>query len=263
TFRKLTQRDARRAFESGAITPTVFKTSLSQIGYTEENAEALIRWANINKARVLTHLPELRLFRDGMIQEGEARAILRRTKLEPIEIDSIIRILTLQRDKKFSARCISAVRKRFLTGELDEDEAAAALTRTGLSVGAVTTILESFECERIAEGKQPPTSMLCTWLEEGTINTQDFVDRLKRIGWSEEDAMRILVSCKSKISEKQARQAKRIANEEKRALEKQKREEEAERRKLARAIENAGRQREKAERLKRNRDKLIQRAVAR
>ena len=263
TFRRLSRVDARRAYETGAITEEMLRNEFVQLGYPDEAVDALVRWARINKLRVVSNRPEMRLFRDGMIEQSEAEAILRETKMEPSEISRVIELLNLQRNTALTKRCTSAIRERFLTGELDESEAFASLRGSGLSVIAAEQTMASFRCEQQAEGKQPPTNTLCTWLEQGTISPEEYRDRLKRIGWSEADAMRIFVQCQTKINERAAKEAARLAKQEAAAAAKIEREQQAEQRRLEAARRRGLRNLEKAERVKANRRKLLQRATAR
>lgn len=262
-FRRPSERNVRRAFEVGAMTEEDVRINFQKLGLEDDIIEDLIRWANINKTKVILNTPEMRLFRDGLISEGEVGSILRDTLLPPGDINKLIRIAKLQGNKRFITRCETALRRRFLTGEIEEGTVRAELINIGVPIERLDKIIQSYDCEKRALGKQPPTSMLCTWLEQGSIGSQEFVTRLERVGWTNDDAMRILVSCTRKINEKIAREAKRMADAEKRALEKEQREMDAERRKLAASQKTAARQREKAERAKRNRDKLIQRTIAR
>lgn len=262
-FRRPSERNVRRAFEVGAMTEEDVRINFQKLGLEDGIITDLIRWANINKSQVVLNRPEMRLFRDGMITEGEAGKVLRETLLPPDDINRLIRIAKLQGQKRFINRCETALRRRFLTGELEEGEVRAKLLNIGMPVERLDAVIESYQCEKFAQGKQPATTMLCIWLEQGSIDSDEFVRRLERVGWSREDAMRILVTCTRKINERTARAAKQQALAEQRALEKSQRQQQAEARKLSRSRANALRQREKAERIKQNRDKLMQRTIAR
>lgn len=263
TYRLLSRVDARRAYETGAIDDEQLRILFTKLGYEESAIDALLRWARINKINVVLNRPEVKLFRDGLYDEAKVRAVLAETKLSDAEISHVIELASLQQRKQYMSRCVNAIRERYLTGELSRLQARIALEDFGLSPLATINTMDAFDCERTASGRQPPTSMLCQWLGDGSITPQELIDRLVKIGWSQDDAFRILGNCTRGIAQKTAREAERLAKEQQRAEEKAQRERQAEERQRERARQNAAKQLQKAERLKSNRDKLIQRTIAR
>ncbi len=263
TFRRLSRVDARRAFETGAIDEAFLRNEFVKLGYEDEAVDALVNWAKINRVRVLSNRPEMKLFRDGVITEVEARRTFADTKISTETIDKAIDLVKLQAKKRFQTRCIAGIRKRFLTGDLTDASAMTELLDAGVPTVIAEDAIKSFKCEAKAKGKQPSTSQLCQWLEEGTITIEDMMIRLQRIGWTADDASNIVFNCRRKISERAAREAERIAKQEQAALDKQKREQQASQRRSERQRANAAKQLEKAQRAQRNREKLLQRTVAR
>lgn len=263
TFARLSRVDARRAFETGAIDEAALRRNFTKIGYEDADVDALVRWAQINKTRVVMGLPEMRLFRDGVLSRDAARVRLEETLLTPDEINNILNLIELRGSIRPLRRCVRAIRKRFLTGDLTVVEARVELFEAGMALVAIDKTIASFECEARARGKEFGASQLCKFLEEGTITNAEFVARLERLGWTEPDAMRILVSCATKINEKRRREAEKLAKQEAAALEKEKREMERERKQIERERATAAKNLARAARAKDNREKLLQRSSSR
>lgn len=117
-------------------------------------------------------------------------------------------------DAKRAARCVGAVRKRFLLGELTKSESVSALRDAGIVTDAAESTAGGWECEIASRDKAAPTQTLCGWLARGSITSEDFYNRMIRLGYSEFSANQLLVDCLSRISVKQAQdEAKRIKQE--------------------------------------------------
>jgi hypothetical protein len=261
SFRLMSRVDARRAFETGAMTEEQLATEFSKLGYEPAAITALVEWAKINKRAVLTRLPESQLFRSGLISEDQLLGRLNETKVSTTERQRIVQILRLQRSRPHVNRCIRALRKRFLTGEIDEGVVRSELDAVGVKPGAADELVLSFRCEAQARGKQPSTSQLCQWLEQGAISPTEMRTRLERIGWSSADALNIVVQCTQRISERAARQAAKEARDERIRLEREARQREKTQREIDRDLKNAAKRRERAQRAANRREKIVQRAV--
>ena len=263
TFRRLSRVDARRAFETGALTEAQLREQFTIIGYTDESVDALVLWASINKTRIVGKLPEVRLFRDGLTTRDRAAERLRQTLLTPDDINRVLDIAELQGRKPEIRRCINALRKRFLSGELDEAEIRRRLKGLGLPPRRISTIMEALECEAESKGKEFSAAQLCKFLDLGVLTPEEFLQRLQKVGWTEPDAMRILIECRSRLGEKAARQAAAAARREAAAIAKDEREREKLARRIKRSQDTAEKNLAKAERAQANRERLLQKAAAR
>lgn len=94
------------------------------------------------------------------------------------------------------------------------------------------------------------------------IEPSEFIERLMRVGWSEDDALRIFRDCTVKLDVKRQKEAEQRAKKEEQQLAKERRDREKERKRLERERKNAERLRAQAQRAKDRREKLLQRATA-
>lgn len=120
-------------------------------------------------------------------------------------------------DKSFRqarvVNCQNAIKSRYLTGELDQQEAIDELTTSGTTGERASSLLDWWGCERAKSGKVATAAMLCQWLARGAIQSADFTRRLENIGYSEGDAALMLEDCLISINAKRLAEAKKEAKE--------------------------------------------------
>ena len=169
--------------------------------------------------------------------------------------------LKRRRDVPLRATCTNALKQRFLHGEINTSDAIAELITIGWASDYAPEMLQGWTCELKARSKQASLSALCQWYERGTLTTDEYVERLTNLGWSDEDITRIIVECQSRINDKKRKQAEREA---KAALAKERREakeaEQAQRRQEAQMRRRAS-ELERMTRASIRRDKAIAKAA--
>lgn len=262
TFSRLSRVDVRRAFNLGAINEDEMRAEFTKIGYDDVGVAALVAFAKRDRIESARNVKEVQLYRKMLISRDEAVNRLRARNLPMESIEEILRDAQLEGSDSLRDRCTTSIRDRYLLGEIDREEARQQLLMIHPAPEFVPGILASFDCERAAQGKHPSTSQLCQWLDEGTIGPDEFLQRLKRVGWSDADASRILTGCLSKIEAGRRRIAERLAREEAAAVRQREQAAERERRRVQRQQETTDRALGKARRAKDRREKLLQSAVA-
>jgi hypothetical protein len=237
--RVLTRVDARRLLERGVINKEEAIHAWTLLGYDRQNAERLVDLANkIATSRAAKH-PAVKRYAAGQINESQMKAMMLQDGIG----DAFLPVaLTRARIESIAARrklCVAAIRKRFLTGELDIAELNDALTGQGLANDQVGELADGMICERDARGKKASGSVLCQWYEEGLIGTVEFFSRLRNLGWDIDDATRFIRQCELRISrklsaleEKQLKEQIKNAKANRRESEKMARELEAEHKKF-------------------------------
>lgn len=122
---------------------------------------------------------------------------------------------------KTISACVNGIKDRFVLGELTADQAIDALANRGIIIGRARQFVDAWNCERDASGRDVPVNTLCGWLDRGAIGPGKFVDRLKGMGYDDDDAINLLTDCTSKLNAKQQREATELAKRNAAALEKQ------------------------------------------
>jgi len=113
----------------------------------------------------------------------------------------------------FTLKCQNGIRKRYLLGELTNQEATNELLANNVVNDRANLLVSNWQCERGAFGRSQSVAKLCQWLAQGTITTTDYMARLQRFGYSPEDAARLQNDCLISTNQKLLRQAQREAKE--------------------------------------------------
>lgn len=150
-------------------------------------------------------------------------------------------------------QCINGIKRRFLLGELDQQQAQAELESRGIMGPRASQLVSWWGCELSSGEKSVSAAQLCEWLTRGAITTVQFLDRLKRIGYSESDAAMMLEDCLIRANAKQS--ARELKEAKERAAEQQR---------IQRALASAAKQEAAAlQRLESNRQKAAKTRLAR
>ena len=157
---------------------------------------------------------------DGTIDRDEADKLLARTVKAKQRRTDALDDADLIRNARGRKACIQAIRRRYLLGELDDRQGTKALTDLGLAGLTAIDFIGTWKCERISRRKEPTVKQLVDWLYWGIIDLNEMRRRLKNLGYSDDDAERILTSEALNTLKKQAlerqRQADRNAREQER-----------------------------------------------
>lgn len=111
---------------------------------------------------------------------------------------------------------IQAIRRRFLDGTSDVDDARKRLGIAGVANVRIGELLDLWKVQMQKRPKEVTAQQLCVWYNAGLIQRRAFARRLELIGYNEHDADVIIKHCElgelarsAKIRERQARAAER------------------------------------------------------
>lgn len=198
----LTRVDVRRAYDIDSIGENQVYESYRDLGYDDEKAKTLTKFATDLKKRGDVRrkgfmLPSRisSLYKRGGLNNGEAKEMLIQSGLRPDDAEANLR----QADKEVAAvsriECVKALEKRFMTGDIDGSTLVTLLGKQGVELLHANAIRKRLECKLSLKTKEVTASMLCQWYERSLISKEDYFKRLVRIGYSEEDAGRIVQAC--------------------------------------------------------------------
>ena len=185
---KITRKEAENRLQSHGLDPAVYTSWLDDVALSFDNHPAI----NEYKAGLITEQEMLAEFTDAGIP-GVMQGKLKN------DADRVLQV-------EIAKRCASAIKDRFFMGDLTEAQARAALSLMGMALQRINVEIEGWKCELTARGKQPSASVLCGWLDLGLIGAVEFVDRLEILGWTNEDALRIVAQCSQKLGDKRQRE---------------------------------------------------------
>lgn len=133
-------------------------------------------------------------YRKGAIRRDVAADLLGRFLKTPEQIESVLTDSeTLMKAERVAA-CVKGIHRRFLVGEFDKDECLLLLGTVGVDPTPAEELASKWLCERTSRRREPTVMMLRAWAENGIITAENLLARVKRLGYSEDDAVRIVQS---------------------------------------------------------------------
>lgn len=211
SYSPLTRVDAQRAFTLGVIDADRLRSAYQDLGYTRADAETLVKYSKIARAKFLAQTQAVRAYREGAVTADEAMTQLRQYAVTDDEAQAALSIADTQLRSRLRRRCIAALRRRFLAGDLDRHDADLALKIQGISGLNRRRYIESWECELAARGKVTGAATLCRWYRHGLLTEPELLERLLTLGYSDSDARRIVRTCQAETQ--RWKQRERVAAE--------------------------------------------------
>ncbi|MFQ5928840.1 MAG: hypothetical protein ACE5MK_04020, partial [Acidobacteriota bacterium] len=262
-FRPLSRRDIRRAASVGAIDEQGMRDAFGDLGYSPRSTDVLVEFENRNRMQRLFRHTAVGKAANGDVNFEEFTELLSAEGFASREILEAWERASLLRKGKLRKECVRAIRKRFQTGELEQAESVKELIELGVAIPVANDLLETWQCELAAMGKQAQAAQLCRWLQDGLVAPDEVFDRLIRLRWSHDDAVRLLRECEIRLQVKVTREQRRRLRE----VEAEQRRAEAERRRsdreFQRQSDRLARAREKARKSRERRQKMLTEAAER
>lgn len=210
--------DSEVQFASGPIAAAYVKAYLSrdtfiqlltERGVTAAGASSI---ADILALKRIDALP-IKDYIAGAIDREEVEAAMQADGLNSNIADHILQAADRSIENAFIVSCQRGIKRRFLLGELDAEEATTELTNRSTTLARANKLIEWWGCERSATSKAISASKLCHWLSIGAITSTDFDKRLRRLGYSAADAALMVEDCLTGISVKRLADAKKEAKQ--------------------------------------------------
>lgn len=203
--------DIRRAFEIGAIGRDRVKEFYRELGYTEDNAELLTKYAEKQKLKLGMKHPSVMLYVNGTLGTAELIADLLSDGFDNETATKISERAIKKFRVKWQSKCIAGIRKRLLSTELTKDKAEAELVGRGFDGLQASIMADAWQCELLASGREFTASQLCHYFEVGLLDAVEFVERLQRLGYRKIDAQRIAADCARSFNIKLGKDAQKRA----------------------------------------------------
>lgn len=134
-------------------------------------------------------------YQNGVLSADNAIEELTPILRDRKEAERHIRLCDVERKLKDIKTGISSIRKIFLKGLYDENEAKVALSQIGVARGRDTELVNLWKLQMVGLEKEANATIMCQWLREGTITRSEMVLRLSRMHYTPIDIARILRHC--------------------------------------------------------------------
>jgi len=249
SYRPITNTDAARAFEIGVYNEDELKNAFLDNGYNKANAETLVKFYKQLKARRIGNVTgvwsirkTVNYYKKGGIDRNQATQRL--IPLVP-DMETINRVLdgaeTEMQAEAIQAN-IAAVRKAYLYGEIDKDLTETRLDQLGVGIVQIAQLIFRWDGDKRGKLKEPTVRMLAGWYMRGIISPTNLYERLRRLGYTDADANRILNASSYDLAEKNEKSAKALQKEIEAAIRTKKAAQAANDKQLKDALDNAQKQ---------------------
>jgi len=209
TFRPLTRIDAKRSLELGTITEDQAVKAWGQLGYSDENAEKLVKLAVTNAKRTSVKHPAVKRLAKGELSEDQAKRIWQMEGVPERYYDDMVDRAGIEGNANRRKVCIASLKKRYFLGEFDETQVSSQLVGLGISALTAIEISAGFTCELRSRGRQIAAKELVGWYLDSVISPAELQLRLLRLGYDNDDVVLILRQADLTRQRKQTAKEKR------------------------------------------------------
>lgn len=197
------------AYVRGDISKQDFINALAPHGVTNQGATKI---ADRLSYRITSH-KALKSYIVGTIDNQQARTDMLGDGLPTAVVNKLLAEADTAVEATFVVNCQRGVKRRYMLGEFDKQQAHAELVKRGTVAARATKLVDWWDCERSSGNKAVAAAKLCEWLARGAINGPEFTRRLEKIGYSAADAALMLDDCLIGVSLKRQAQAKKESKE--------------------------------------------------
>jgi hypothetical protein len=204
-YSPLTRTDAKRAFNEGSLDQDGLRAAFVENGYSDADADSLVKFAKIERKDHMRHLPPIKLYADSIIGDQDLERLVRDLGYEGDSLDDMKKVANQEYENVTSRRRVESVIAAYKTYKIQYDDAVSLLTGYLRDVAPATKLLDEVRSLRNSKSKHIAMGQLCTMLDQGVITGSQYVQEAKDGGWSNEDATRYLNVCTNKIETRKAK----------------------------------------------------------
>lgn len=227
SYNPITRTDAIRAYEVGFFDDAQLKWNFIYNGYIDADADLLVGFEREQKARrvanatgVLTIRKIIKYYQGGAITRGDANTALIPLMVNPADRQTVLDRAEEEMIASSRQLRINALKRQVLTGGMSSNDAINAMIDAGVDRFTAVTLADQWDALIKSRLKEPTAAMLCKWRNHQFITDADYFIRLQRLGYSYEDASRILSVCVKDLLDKQKKAADAAKEKARKELEK-------------------------------------------
>jgi hypothetical protein len=228
SYRVITRTDAVRSFMLRVMKEEELKEVIQDEGYTAKDAQMLVDFYKavrkrdeIKRSGLPTTKVLLNKFAAGYIAQDTFEAIVRDITLTPEEAQTVLDSAEKMTRIRHREAVVKGIKKQFCAGLIDEGEAQAELADANVPARHIGLLMDEWKYCIKATGKHAGAGQLCDWFKNGIIGAAQMTAALKRVGWSNDDATRITLTCQRRLILANQKEAQRILRQQQADAEKQ------------------------------------------
>jgi Holliday junction resolvasome RuvABC DNA-binding subunit len=214
SYNPLTRTDLKIGYMNNAIDEAELIEKLQDTGLNADDAKFVVGLYEREKtlrdtnptAKIMgwTRREIVNRYIDGTVGEAEAIGLLGQFGMIDDDIAQVIENANLKAEVVQREKCSTGWRKRYMIGEATYAEVVAGLTALGYAAAQATRVADRWSCERSARRKELPAARNQTLYTRGIITRDDYMDRLKNLGYRPRDVDNLTAEADARIAEKVA-----------------------------------------------------------
>jgi hypothetical protein len=188
--------DIMAAYVAGTMDEQEVYERFLDLGYNQTDARALQSFVVVKSEQqtqasmgVWTRRVIARSYKNGEIDRDTAVKLLGRTVKDLNRVIEALDDVDELRAAEGRGKCIKAIKRKYLIGEYDENDARRALLNLKINVGTVQEMLTTWSCERQSRRKEPTLKLLTDYFYWNLIDAVELERRIRNLGYSDVDAI--------------------------------------------------------------------------
>jgi hypothetical protein len=145
----------------------------------------------------------------GAIDSAQYRALLKEHGLTPTQADETVALADLDLKYKRLTKIIDFVRRQFIKGVLDANQAANQLRQAGVVNDRISVYIEDWQLEIQTKHREISAAKAVQWACKGLITAADLQARLENLGYRPEDVSALIAEarvCQAALASRAASQ---------------------------------------------------------
>lgn len=199
SYHPINRTDAIDAFQSGVFNDVQLYEAMRDNGYTDKDATLFVQLQVAKRATrmrnssgVWTSRKILRAYMDGVLSYAAANALLAPIVLSEDQRADLLSGADAEMNAQSKRVAIKRFRRAYMVGEMGAAQVKDILLSRGIDPMRIDQLLYQWDDERQGRYKEPTARLIIQWATLGIISSDDAYDRLKKMGYNDIDAQRIV-----------------------------------------------------------------------
>jgi len=209
SWRILTRIDVKQAYTNGALDDAEALIHLRKFGYQPADAKVLLRvWTVARQRRDAVQLGALnakeivRAYQHSLIDGLEARGNLRLIGLTEEQIDNALDSASIRATWDAKRQVLKTLRKGYISGALEQADVLETGAKWEFRAPDLLARMTVWDIQRTTGERNPTLPQLCDAHTRGWLPSEEYYNRLMRIGYGPKDAEVIVKLCDDKFEAK-------------------------------------------------------------
>jgi len=191
SYSPFTRVDVRRMYRDGVIDREDVKRTYLDLGYDDWHAEKLTEWTiteALSEERKLCRSLIEGLYKRRIFTREEAKEALIAVKYREEVAEAILAKVDYDIEYQYKNRIIAAVKKQYIRGIIDENQAITKLGRANLLATEIEQLIYEWQLEKEAQIRWLTPGEIKSLARKKIIGHDVFIDKMTQIGYTRDDA---------------------------------------------------------------------------